>query len=117
MLTAYAQGPGLALEQQALARHLVDLQQHMGTGQGRVTTQGDFSGGGKPANLPLRAIRHHKGSFGKVVFSGDLLHQLIAEPMVKAVDHGRIAGKGTLTEGVDLMKFQLHATTLSVLGH
>ncbi|MNE94630.1 hypothetical protein D3C80_1926200 [compost metagenome] len=47
---------------------------------------------------------------GQVVFGGNLLHQLIGEPAAEAIDHGRVAGKGTVAEGIDLMEFKLHGT-------
>ncbi|MNG36422.1 hypothetical protein D3C84_1234420 [compost metagenome] len=80
----------------------------MGAGQGGMPAQRYFGLGGKPADVPVRALLHQECGFRQVVLGGDLLHQAVAEPGVQPIDHRRIAAEGPAAEGVDLMKFELH---------
>ena len=115
-LTGDTQGAGSALKLQPLTGLFINVEQHVGTGQGCMTAQRHFSGRGKPANLPAFGVGNHERSLGQIMFSGNLLHQLIGEPAIKAIDYGRVTGKGAVAESIDLMEFKLHGTTLCMAG-
>jgi hypothetical protein len=40
------------------------------------------------------------------VLGGDALHQLVLQPGVEPLDHGRVAAKRSVGEGVDLVEFE-----------
>ncbi|MNP54295.1 hypothetical protein D3C76_1488400 [compost metagenome] len=73
-----------------------------------MATQWHLGSRGKPANVPALPFAHHEGGFGEVVFGGDLLHQLIGEPGIQAINHRRVTAEGPITERIDLMKLKLH---------
>ena len=69
------QRAGQAGEVDHLTRLVILLKQHMGRRQGGMTAQRHFSRWGKPADMPDRALLHHKRGFCQVMFGGNLLHQ------------------------------------------
>ncbi len=105
---ADAQGAGLAHKIDLLSGLLVDLEQHVGAGQGRMATERNFGGRGEPADMPALPFTDHKGCFRQVVLGGDVLHQLVRQPAVEPIDHGRVAGKRAMAKGVDLEIIKLH---------
>ncbi|MNL04549.1 hypothetical protein D3C87_1251190 [compost metagenome] len=107
-LPRHAQRAGLASEVQSLDGLFIDLKQHIGASQRRVTAQWHLGGRCKPADVPALPLAHDKRRFGEVVFGGNLLHQLIGEPCIEPIDHRRIAAEWLIAERVDLMKLQLH---------
>ena len=108
-LARHGQGAGHTAELQALARLAIQFEQRVRGSQGGVAAQRHLAGRGEPADAPARALAHGEGRFGLVVLGGDALHQLVFQPGIQPVDHGRVAAKRPIGEGVDLMKFELHA--------
>jgi hypothetical protein len=46
----------------------------MGAGEGCMTTEIDFDGGGEPAQIEAVGLLKQKGRFGEVHFTGYVLH-------------------------------------------
>lgn len=68
----------------------------------------DFDGGSKPPQLVCIPVRNEKCSFRQIIFSGDFLKLNIGEPGLQWADGGRVSGKDTAGEGVDLVNGYLH---------
>ncbi|MCY1547230.1 hypothetical protein D9M68_832740 [compost metagenome] len=114
LFTGHPQLTGLAGERQAIARLLIELEQYVGAGQGRMAAKRHFGPGREPADVPATAFLHQEGCFRKIVLGGDALHELVVEPGIEPIDHRGIAAEGALAESVDLMEIQLHEKLLEV---
>jgi len=85
------------------------FQQHEGAGQGGVATEIDFGKRRKPADVkgPVR-FTYEEGCFGKVVFGGDGLHQLVRQPGLQGDHRCGIAPETFSGESIDLEHPQFH---------
>src|SRR5690606_1664292 len=88
----------------------IHVEQHLGAGQCRVATQWHLSRRGEPADMPGVGLTYQKRRLRQVVFGGDVLHLLVRQPVLKAIDDRRIARKGAVAEGIDLMERQGHGS-------
>ncbi len=91
----------------------------MAARQRRVPAQRDLGGGREPAQLIVRLaarVGHHEGGFGQVVLRRDLLERRVVEPTVERHHRRRIAGEGSVREGVDLQERDLHISLLSAMA-
>jgi hypothetical protein len=78
-----------------------------------VTTELDFGFGRKPTQIvSTLCFGNEKGSFGKIVLVGDLLHQTISEPGIERYDCSRIALEWLGRKCIDLPEFQFHHVRL-----
>ncbi len=71
-------------------------------GEGGVAAEGDFGGGGKPAEAVVAVLRDEEGGFGEIVFGGDGLEGRVGEKVLKGHDGGGVAGEAGGGEGVYL---------------
>nr|WP_255593052.1 hypothetical protein [Eikenella sp. Marseille-P7795] len=73
---------------------------HEGGGERGVSAQVDFTFGREPAQGEGVALRYDEGSFGKVVFLGDIAHQIFGRECVRHADGGGIAAEHAVGKGI-----------------
>ena len=97
--------PSSAGEQTQLAASGVECPgatEHVGGGQGGVTAQVHLGRGSEPPQV-MRAVGagNDEGRLRQVHLAGDRLHAALVRKGVHHGNGGRVAGEGTIGEGID----------------
>ncbi len=66
----------------------------------RVAAQLDLAAGSEPAQAVAAAVLYAESCFREIVLDGDLLHQLVVEPLVHYAHRRRISGKYLVGERI-----------------
>ena len=96
----------------AFQGRLVVAEQHVGGRQRRVSAEIDLDLRREPSQAVVIAFLHHEGRFGEVVLRRDALHPVRRQPCLQDAHPGRIAGKRTIGERIDLVDRDPHRDLL-----
>jgi hypothetical protein len=72
----------LAFESNLIVWIVMMGEENMGGGKGRMTAQVYFFHGGEPSDMKLVVFVNRKRSLREVVLHGDVLHELVIEPVI-----------------------------------
>jgi hypothetical protein len=92
------------LECDAVGGETEAFEEDEGGGEGGVSAEIDFDGGGEPAETVAFRFLDEEGGFGEVVFGGDVLENGIGQPAFEGADGGGVAAEEFGGERVDLVK-------------